>query len=109
MPDADVDAGFLQLLHASVAAADRSGVEAALQHRVVERVRHHVHARALDVVDEPVRVRRVVGVHRRGVTRRHATRHASANRLGGHDLDEARVVVVGLVAMDVDAQPELLR
>ena len=61
-----------------------------------------------DVVDQPVRVRVVVGVHRRGVARGDPAGHAAPDRLGRHHLDEAGVVVVGLVAVDVDAQAVLV-
>ena len=107
MAHADVDTGREQLLHARVAAPDRVRVETALQHRVVQGVGHHMHSRPLQVVDEPVRVCRVVRVHRRGVTGGDAPTHAEPDRLGRHHLNEARVVVVGLVAVDVDAQPFL--
>ena len=65
-------------------------------------------AGAGDVVDEPVRVRRVVRVHRGRVARRDPAGHAAPDRLGRHHLDEPGVVVVGLVAVDVDTQPVLL-
>src|SRR5207249_8074751 len=44
--------------------------------RVVERVGDHMHLRALQVVDELVRVSVVVRVHCGGVTGRHSTAHA---------------------------------
>ena len=75
---------------------------------VVQRVGHHVQAGPGDVADQPVGVGVVVGVHRRGVARGHPARHAAPDRLGHHHLDEPRVVVVGLVAVDVDAQAVLV-
>ena len=108
VPDADVDAGLLELLHAGVAAPDRPGVEASLQHGVVQRVGHHVQAGPGDVADQPVGVRVVVGMHGRGVAGRDPAGHAPPDRLGRHHLDEARVIVVGLVAVDVHAQAMLV-
>ena len=69
VPDADVDPGLLELLDPGVAAPDRPGVEAALEHGVVQRVGHHVQSGAGDVGDQPVGVRRVVGVHRSRMAR----------------------------------------
>ncbi len=42
------------------------------------------------------------------MTGRDPARHAPADRLGRHHLDEARMVVVGLVTVDVDAQAVLV-
>ena len=98
----------MQLLDPGVATPDRSGVEPALQHGVVQRVGHHVQAGPSDVADQPIGVRRVVRVHRRRVAGGDATRHPATHRLGDHRLDEPRVVVVGLVAVDVDEQPVLV-
>ena len=86
----------------------RPGVEPALQHGVVQRVRHHVQAGPGDVIDEPVSVGVVVGVHGRGVAGRDPAGHPAPDRLGHHHLDKPRMLVVGLVAVDVDLQPVLV-
>ena len=101
--DADVDAGGQQLLHTRMPTPDRIAVEPALQRRVVERVGDHVHLGALQVVDQLVRIRVVVRVHRCRMACGYATAHTQADRLGGHHLHEARLIVIRLVAVDVDA------
>ena len=104
MPDAHVNPRGEQLFDPGVAAPDGIAVEAALQRGVVERVGDHVHLRALQVVDQLVRVRVVVRVHGGGVAGGHPTLHAQPDRLRRHHLDETGLVVVSLVAVDVDAQ-----
>ena len=53
---------------------------------------------------ELVAVRGVVGAHRRRVARRDPLPQPGAMRAGGQHLDEARLLVVDLVAVGVDAQ-----
>ena len=76
--DGDVDARGDQLLDPGVPAPHRAGVEAALEHGVVQRVGHHVQAGPGDVRDQAARVGLVVGVHGRGVAGRDPAGHPAA-------------------------------
>ena len=49
----------------------------------------------------------VVGAHRRGVPGDDPALHPVADRPGGHDLQEAALLVVGLVAVKVDRRARL--
>ena len=98
----DVDAGRVELLDPGHPAPLRIGVEAALEDDVVERVGHDRHARPLEDLEQLEGVGVVVGAHRRGVAGDDAAAHPVAHRPGGDDLEEARLLVVGLVAVEVD-------
>ena len=109
MAETNIHPGSQQFFDAGVAAADGIVVEAALQDRVVERIGHHVQAGASNIDDQPAGVGVVVGVHRRRMAGRHPPLHVEADRLGGEDLEEPGVLVVGFVAVDVHQLVEFVR
>ena len=108
VPQADVDAGRQEFLDPRVPAADGVMVEAALEHGVVERIGDHVQSGAADVDDQAAGIGIVVGVHGRGVAGRHPTLHVQPDRLGGEHLEETRVLIVRLVAVNINLPVELL-
>ena len=105
--DTDVDACGEQLFDPGMPATDGIPVEAPLQDGIVEGIRDHVQAGSAQVLDQAVGVGVVVRVHRGGMARRHPAAHPQPDRLRGQHLHEARLVVVGLVAVYVDLEPVL--
>jgi hypothetical protein len=104
----DVHAGGEELLDLREAAPRRVGIEPPLDERVRERVHHHVDA---GPPQEAVELRGVVGLvgpHRGAVARRHPAREAVLDGVVRHELEEARVGIVRLVAVDVDPAPVAL-
>ena len=102
MAAGDVDAGRVQLLDTGHAAPLRVGVEAALEHDVVERVGNDGHTGPLQDLEELEGIGVVVRAHRGRVAGNDPPLHSVPHRPGGDDLQEARLLVVRLVAVEVD-------
>ena len=105
----DVDAGRVELLDTGHPAPLGIRVEATLEHDVVERVRDDRDPGALEDLDELEGVGVVVRAHRGRVAGDDSPLHAVAHRPGGHDLQEAGLLVIGLVAVEVDRRTGLAR
>ena len=100
-----VHAGGVELLDARHAAPLGVGVEAALEDDVVERVGDDRHAGALEDLEQLEGVVVVVARHRRRVAGDDPALHPVADRAGGDDLEEPALLVIGLVAVEVDRAP----
>lgn len=109
MTKADVNACFLEFLHARDAAALRIVVKTPLQVDIDQRVSDEVNPRHLQQAEQARGVRTVVGVHGGSMAGGHARTDAGLVGQGSHRLDKPRLFVVNFIAMDIQRTVIFLR
>ena len=109
LPEGDVDSRLGQFLHAGDTSALRVGVDAPLEVRIDQRIRHEVDATHLEQAHQAQEVRIVVGVHCRRVRGGHSRPNPGLECARGQGFQPARGLVVDFVAVHVHEQSVLLR